>query len=235
MTPFTDGTLLRDQQTLRVYVFTAGALHFIGSDALLFTFGYPQRTLTSASPAVIASLPMGDDATVSEGTLLRDQQTLKVYVFSGGALHFVSSDAVLFTLGYPQRELLYVPHASILALPVGADATAGPQHVAGAAIARLNDTAPLFAASRSSFAGAIDETLGSAGTPADGFDAMIAVPLSTFNADLAALSDLDAALALMDFVDGLFDATVHSPIAFALDDFTVAGQGLLGGFDALLG
>jgi hypothetical protein len=102
-------------------------------------------------------------------------------------------------------------------------------------VQRAADPATLYIAAGSDFQGIAARTLGNAGSSSDGFDAIIAVPLSTFSADVAALSELDAALFAMDFVEGAYSAVSFDYVVAGVDSIASDGAVLTGIFGALLG
>lgn len=132
------------------------------------------------------------------------------------------------TSGRATRDALY---AEVLSSAEYQQKQAAP----AVAVQRVVDPAADWAPATSDIQGLAARTLGNAGTSGDGFDALIALPLSTFNADAAVLSDLDVALAAADFVEGLFDHWNYNPAAGSIGIFIDGGDGLLGGLAALLG
>jgi hypothetical protein len=109
------------------------------------------------------------------------------------------------------------------------------QNVPQVALQRLVDPATEYSVVGSDFTGLTARTLGNAGTGADGFDSLIALPLNSFNADVSTLAELDTALVTMDFVEGLFDHWNYNPVAGSIAIYLDGGDSLLSGFAALLG
>jgi hypothetical protein len=93
-------------------------------------------------------------------------------------------------------------------------------------IPRLNLADPLFIPTTPDFAGAAQAGLGDLGTGADGFDAIMNVPISAIDADAAALSDFDALLAQADFTEGDFASVYHAPVDAVLPAFLSDGDAL---------
>jgi len=59
----------------------------------------------------------------------------------------------------------------------------------------------------------VNETLGNAGGPDDGFDSMFAAVASGYQADVDGLGELDTHITAADFNPGDFDATEAAPVA----------------------
>lgn len=75
------------------------------------------------------------------------------------------------------------------------------------------------------------QTLGNAGTSADGFDALFTSVASIVDADIASLAVFDALAVAGGFVDGAVSAILLEPIAHEYSAFLAVGDADMGSVD----
>lgn len=83
----------------------------------------------------------------------------------------------------------------------------------GAALPRLGEDAFVFTPPPPVFLALVADTLGDAGSPADGFEEVLLTTASLMDADIDSLQELDQHLVDADFAEGKLAADVGAPMA----------------------
>lgn len=117
-----DGTLLREVNDPRVYVFFGGAKFWIPSPAALTSMGFNFGQVGIVPPGTLGPIPL----VPRHGTLLREQTDPRVYLvkeFQGPGLRlcWVTSPGVFNSMCLAWRNVRIVPDGSLAALPKGPD------------------------------------------------------------------------------------------------------------------
>jgi hypothetical protein len=120
-------------------------------------------------------------------------------------------------------------------LPEGGRATAGTVFVVGATLPRLDDALPVYTPVGSDFRAVTANTLGNVATGNDGFDALMAAPAATVDADHDAVHDVSVSVAAADFNPGDAASALLTPVEVETAAFIAGGDGLFSSLISFLG
>lgn len=123
---FSNGTLIKGSGP-EIYVLEHGTKRWISTAKIFSSLFYSWDKVKIVSDDTLTSFPNGAKmgSAFSDGILLKSDKGLKVYLYDGGKLRWISSAAIFDSNNFSWENVFVIPDKKIKAIKVGTDVKSG--------------------------------------------------------------------------------------------------------------